>query len=231
VVTSSGNPPLFGTVSYYDGNTFLGSNPVSYGVATWNAGMLSFGQHSFSAVFTGSGTSSTNGTTTVVSTDGPQIVGLSRYGFGGRPTVLSLTFDGPLDPSRAQIAANYELFDSHGHHIGIAVVQYDPATLTVKFVPARRLSLHRDYTLRVVGTGPNGLTTSSGLSLDGTGVGQPGTNFVTKVTWRALARPGSPPAVTFVDGQAHTFQGRFGRYFQAIERPRPHEVRSRSRLP
>ena len=56
VVTSPGNPPIVGSVSFYDGTTLLGTEPVSNGVATLSAGSLSPGSHSFSTVFSGGGT-------------------------------------------------------------------------------------------------------------------------------------------------------------------------------
>jgi hypothetical protein len=218
VMTSTGNPPVGGTVTFYNDNTLLGVAPLSNGVATWNAGLLSVGQHTFRADFSGGATSEGSASVATVSTDGPRVVGLSRYGFGSEPTVISLNFDQPLDPASAENVANYQLLDGRGHQILIVAAQYDPATLTVTLRLQRRLPLHRVYTLSVVGTGPNSLATSSGLPLDGSGRGQPGTNFVTKVTWRALTLPGSPPAVTFDDGQAHTYHGAFGPYFGAITR-------------
>ena len=50
MVTSPGNPPLAGTVSFYDGTTLLGTEPLTNGVASLNVGTLSAGSHSFSAV-------------------------------------------------------------------------------------------------------------------------------------------------------------------------------------
>ena len=38
VVTSPGNPPVVGSVSFYDGSTLLGTEPVSNGVATLSVG-------------------------------------------------------------------------------------------------------------------------------------------------------------------------------------------------
>ena len=43
VVTSPGNPPIVGNVSFYDGTTLLGTVPVTDGVATLNVGTLSAG--------------------------------------------------------------------------------------------------------------------------------------------------------------------------------------------
>ena len=56
-VTSPGNPPIVGTVSFYDGGTLLGTEPVLNGVATLTVSPLSTGVHSFSAVFFGGGLS------------------------------------------------------------------------------------------------------------------------------------------------------------------------------
>ena len=47
VVTSPGNPPIGGTVSFFDGISLLGTAPVLNGVATLNAGVLPAGNARF----------------------------------------------------------------------------------------------------------------------------------------------------------------------------------------
>ena len=91
VVTSPGNPPIVGSISFYDGTTLLGTEPVSNGVAILNAGSLSPGSHSFSTVFSGGGTSSGSASSLIVSADGPQVTGLRRYGFHWQPTYLLIS--------------------------------------------------------------------------------------------------------------------------------------------
>ena len=53
VPTSPGTPTLTGTVAFYDGDTLLGTAPVTNQVATFNAGVLGAGTHTFRAVFSG----------------------------------------------------------------------------------------------------------------------------------------------------------------------------------
>jgi hypothetical protein len=215
VVTSPGSPAVFGNVSFYDGTTLLGVAPVIDGVASLFIGVVSTGSHTYSAVFNGDETTSNSDTTVTISTDGPQIVGLSREGFNQRPTVIVLTFNQALEVATAQNPANYELFSNTGHRYAIASVHYNPATLTVSIVPWARLPVKGNYVLEVIGTGPNGVTSANGVPLDGTGHNQPGTNFVTKFNWRALASPNASPAVTYVDGVAHMYTGYFAPFWHA----------------
>jgi hypothetical protein len=216
VATSPGNPPITGNVAFYDGSTLLGVVPVVDGVATLNAGVLT-GSHVFTATYSSDGTSATSGTTVNVSTDGPQIVGLSRLGFGIRPTVIVLTFDQPLNAATAQNPESYELFSSTGHRYALASVEYNPATLTVSIVPWQRLPIKGTFKLEVMGTGSNAVTNANGLALDGMGTGQPGSNFTTKFNWRALAAPDDSPAVVFENGQAIVnYQGGFTADYNAV---------------
>jgi hypothetical protein len=53
--------------------------------------------------------------------------------------------------------------------------------------PVERLSLHRKYKLTINGTAPQGVSSPAGLRLDGAGTGEPGSNYVTTLTWRNLA--------------------------------------------
>ncbi len=186
VVTSPGNPPVVGTVAFYDGSTLLGTTPVSNGVAILNTGSLSPGSHSFSAVFSGGGTFSESTSSLVVSTDGPRVTGLRRYGFHWQPTYLLLNFNGPLDPTSAQNPSNYQVLGPGGHRITVVSAIYDPATQTVTLVPAERLNIHWKYSLTVNGAAPSGLTNPSGVPLDGSGKGQVGSNYVTSITRRNL---------------------------------------------
>jgi len=187
VVTSPGNPPIVGTVSFYDGSTLLGTVPVSNGVAILNVGSLSPGSHSFRAVFSGGGTFSGSASSLVASTDGPQVTNVLRYGFHWQPTYLLINFNGPLDPTSAQNPSNYQILGPAGHRITVVSAIYDPATQTVTLVPAGRLNIHWKYRLTVNGTAPSGLTNPSGILLDGAGNGKPGSNYVTSITWRNLA--------------------------------------------
>ena len=169
VVTWPGNPPLTGDVSFYDGTAFLGSAPVVNGVATFNAGVLPAGSHSFSAVYEGGGTSSTSQGSTAVLTIGPRVTHVVRFGFHHQPTFLVVSFDGPLDPATAENVANYLLIgpkDRHGvpsYAVGIISAVYDPADHTVTLALAGRWNIHWQWTLTVKGTS-GGVTGPSGRS-------------------------------------------------------------------
>ena len=219
VATSPGDPKVAGNVTFYDGAASLGTVRVTDGTASLALGALTPGPHDFTAVFSGDGTASnSSASASVTSTGGPQVVGLSRLGFHDRSTVLVLNFNAPLDAARAQDVANYRITDAKGRRIAILSARYDASTMTVTLVPSQRLNVHLAYMLTVVGTGPNGLTDTSGVPLDGSGTGTPGTDFRTTLTWTALAAPGSPPAITFVHGQAHGYSGSFNRYASAVVR-------------
>ncbi|MGA2705248.1 MAG: Ig-like domain-containing protein, partial [Isosphaeraceae bacterium] len=187
VVTSPGNPPAVGTVTFYDPGTPLGTVTVSNGVASLNVGVLSPGTYTFSAVFSGGGTFADSQSSLVVSTDGPKVTSVLRYGFHWQPTYLLINFNGPLDPTSAQNPSNYQILGPGGHRITVVSAIYDPATQTVTLVPAGRLNIHWKYRLTVNGTAPSGLTNPSGILLDGAGNGKPGSNYVTSITWRNLA--------------------------------------------
>ena len=202
MVSSPGNPPIAGTVSYYDGTTLLGTAPVINGVATLNVGSLSAGSHSFSAIFSGGGTLSTSGATLVVSiapvvsTDGPRVTRVLRYGFHDQSTFLVISFDSALAAAAAENVLNYKIVGPAGRPIKVESAVYDAATNTVMLRPAGRLNIHRSYRLTINGTADPGLTNPAGTLLDGAGNGQPGSNYVTTLTWRNLAgRANQRPAV------------------------------------
>ena len=189
VVTSPGNPPIVGSVSFYDGATLLGTEPVTNGVASLNAGVLSAGTHSLSAVFTGNGNSSKSVATVTVdtNTDGPQVTSVDRYGYHIQPTYLLISFDGPLAVSPAEDITNYQIVGPGGRAIKVTAAIYDTATDTVTLVPASRLNLHWKYQLTINGSTASGLTNPDGMLLDGAGTGQPGSNYVTTLAWKNLA--------------------------------------------
>jgi hypothetical protein len=116
--------------------------------------------------------------------DGPAVISVQRFGFHAQPTTLVLTFDTQLDLGRAEDPANYLIvsLDGHEHRVPITTAVYDTSARTVALHPARRLNLHHRFRLTVIGTGPRGLTDTSGDLLDGRKSGDPGSNFVTIVT-------------------------------------------------
>jgi hypothetical protein len=215
-----------GMVSFYDGNSLLGTVPLAAGVASLHVGVMSAGSHSFRAIFLGSGATSASGISVLIMPPSPQVVGLSRYGFHALPTELVLKFDGALDPVSAQNVAGYQVVDRLGRRIPIARATYDAATLTVTLVPAQRLDLHRTYTLTVLGAGRNGVRGVFGAPLDGAGNGRSRSDFTAQVTWRALTIPGHAPAVAFVNGQVRSVGGTFDHYVWAVIRATRAAMRS-----
>ncbi|MGP0070165.1 MAG: beta strand repeat-containing protein [Isosphaeraceae bacterium] len=173
VVTSPGNPPVVGTVAFYDGTTLLGTEPVVDGVATLNATSMAAGMHSFTAVFTGEGTTSSSQTSLVISTANPTVTRVVRYGFHHQSTYLVLTFSTALDPASAEDLANYSLVGPtrrrgmHSYAVGIDSAVYDAATGTVTLQLAGRWNIHWQWRLTVDGSSPGGVKGVSGAMLDG----------------------------------------------------------------
>ena len=178
VVTSPGNPPVVGTVAFYNGTALLGTAPVVNGVATLNVASLTPGMHNFSAVFVGEGTTSTSQTSLVISTANPTVTRVSRYGFHRQPTYLLLTFSTALDPASAQDVFNYSLLGPiqhrgvHRYPIGIESAVYDSAMQTVTLKLSQRWNVHWRWQLTVNGTSSNGVKGASGAMLNGAATGQ-----------------------------------------------------------
>jgi hypothetical protein len=194
-----------GTVFFLDGSTILGIASVdTSGHATLDV-TLSAGPHTLVAIYAGDVNyvaSVSNFVSQVVSTDGPRVTDVQRFGYHAMPTSLVLTFSRSLDPTRAQDVHNYRIVNLGGpgrdgnlvgQRIRVRSAIYDPATLTVTLYPAEQLDVHNFYRLTVVGTGPNGLTDKTGFLLDGVGKGQPGSNFVAVISRKTLAGPAPAP--------------------------------------
>ena len=196
VATSPGDPPIVGTVSFYNGTALLGTEPVTNGVATLNVGTLSPGPQFFSAGFSSDGTSSSSGSALTVQTDGPQVTSVLRYGYHFQPTLLVISFNGPITAASAQDVSNYKIVGLDGHRIKIKSAVYDAATNRVILKPAQRLSIHHKYTLTINGTSSSGVASPTGLLLDGARTGHPGSKYVASVTGRNLAgRASQAPAL------------------------------------
>jgi predicted outer membrane repeat protein len=123
------------------------------------------------------------------------VVSLQRYGIHDQPTALVLTFNLPLDASRAKHLANYRLVlagpdhphgTRHERVLPLRSARYDPASQTVTLRPKRQLLLKRTYLLTVIGMPPEGLTTTVGAYLAGAGTSQPGSNYVATFTRKSL---------------------------------------------
>lgn len=216
VATSAGVPAINGAVSFYDGCIFVGTAPVIDGVATLPLGVITAGSHTFQATFSGGASFSTSEASVTTNSDGPKVVGLSRYGIRAHRTALVLTFDNSLNASTAENPANYRIVRRNGHPIAIRSAIYNADARTVTLIPARRLGIFRSYKLIIKGKASNGVTGDTGMPLDGSGTGHPGTSFVAKLRWTSLSLPGRSPAVTFVDGHASAYAGRFHKYMRTV---------------
>jgi hypothetical protein len=112
--------------------------------------------------------------------DGPTVTSVLPLGSHRRPKALVLTFDKPLDPTRAPILSDYQIVAWGGRKrsIRIKAVLYNATTQTVTLSLSQRLKPHRRFQLTVVGTGPSGVIDLAGKLLDGQKTGGPGSNFV-----------------------------------------------------
>jgi hypothetical protein len=73
---------------------------------------------------------------------------------------------------------------------------YDPSGPAVTLLPRRRLSLRRLYQLTVIGTPPGGLAGPDGTFLDGSGSGQPGSDFTATLLGFGAVGAGQPGPAT-----------------------------------
>jgi hypothetical protein len=112
------------------------------------------------------------------------VLSVQRLGTGHQPTVLVLTFDLPLDATRAQSSANYRLVKAGATRqvIPIRSIQYNPAAHSVTLRLKTRLMQRQTYMLTVIGTSPGGVTTTVGAYLGANGIGAPGSNYVATIT-------------------------------------------------
>ncbi len=182
-----------GTVTFEDGTSVLGTATLNDGVATFALASLAVGSHTITAAYGGDANfAATSGVTTVtvnappVTSDGPRLTGVQRFGIHAMPTTLVLTFDQPLDPGSAEDVRNYVILDPSGHRIRISRAVLDPTRLTVTLHPEQRISIHDPYQLIVNGAGPRAVSNMSGQPLDSEDAGQPGTSDHVVLTWRQL---------------------------------------------
>ena len=128
----------------------------------------------------------------------PTVMDLRPLRVPQRPTTIVLTFTDPMTVTQAEDLANYSLIWAGRDHqlgtgddrvIAIRRAQYDAASHSVKLRLARPLPTGRTYWLTVVGTSPGGLTSTSGMSLDGAGTGQPGNDYLAHFDRKVLPNP------------------------------------------
>ena len=189
-VTSPGNPPVAGSVSFYEPGTLIGTVLVSNGVASLSVGWLPPGARLQRRVL-GRLTLSTSESSLVVTPDGPRVTTVARYGFSGQPAYLLLYFNSPLDATSAQNAANYTITGPGNRRIKVRRAIYDSATDTVTLVPKGPLNLRSRFQLKVNGKTRTGLKNPVGALLDGGDKGRPASNFAASITRKSLAGPDS----------------------------------------
>ncbi len=121
----------------------------------------------------------------------PMVLSVQRFGIHAQPTRLVLRFSAPLDPARAQDPSSYRIIGPGGRAIAVDSAVYDAAARSVTLHPHTRLDVHRRYRLTAYGTGPRALAGTSGVLLDGTRTGRPGSDFATIVDRSVLVLPDS----------------------------------------
>jgi hypothetical protein len=201
-ISPTSGPASGGTLVTITGTGFTGATAVNFGTTPGTGLTVVNGTTitvtspagtgtSAVTVVTPSGTSpvTTSAQFTFVAAGAPTVVSLLRYGFHAQQTSLVLTFSTALAAGPAQNVNNYQIMTENGTVIPVTSAVYDPTALTVTLIPAQRLTLQSFYQLSVTGTTPGGLTSSTGVPLDGAGNGTPGTNFVKMFSGGILAGP------------------------------------------
>jgi len=193
-----------GMVTFREGTTTLATVPLDAdGRAVFTTASLGVGTHVLTAVYQGDANSSPSQATTTQTVDAisgpaPTVVSLQRFGVHRQPTVLVLTFDGPLDPLTAGDARNYRLAGPGGRRFALRFplqsAVYNPGSHTVTLFTTRPLPLGRTFHLIVVGTDPDGVRGLHGRLLDGKGDGQPGSDYRGAITRASLARIPAHPS-------------------------------------
>jgi hypothetical protein len=85
----------------------------------------------------------------------PTVVGLGRIGVHHQRTELVVSFDGTVDPTKADNPSDYSVITPSGKTIPIKSASFDPATNSVTLIPARRLNVHHDFRLSLEIPCPN----------------------------------------------------------------------------
>ena len=82
----------------------------------------------------------------------PTVSGIGRIGVHHQRTLLVVTFDGPVDPAKAENPDDYSVIRPSGKTIPIKSATFDPATNAVTVIPAR--SAQRARPLQALGRAP-----------------------------------------------------------------------------
>jgi hypothetical protein len=196
VTGPSNTSPPTGTVTFKNGTTTLGTAPLTNGVATFSTSTLPVGAQTITASYSGdanflAGTPATlTQQVNAAVAAAPTVTNLQRFGFHNQPTLLVLTFSSALDSTRAENTANYTV-TLGSQQFPVTAAVYNPTSHTVTLMFSQLLNIHRQYTITVNGMAPNGLTSATGVLLDGANNGKPGSNFVLTFGSAILAGPAS----------------------------------------
>jgi hypothetical protein len=165
-------------------------------VATLSTAALTAGRHTISASYSGNTAfASSTVASPLIQTvnpaaapglDGPTVMSVNRYGIHMQPTVLVLAFNDGLDPTSAQDLNNYKVVGPVGQTMRIRSAVFDPAANTVTLRFSKRINIHHNYELTVIGTGPIGVTDTSARLLDGANSGQPGSDYNGIFDWGSV---------------------------------------------
>jgi uncharacterized repeat protein (TIGR01451 family) len=193
VAAPAGSATPGGTVTFLDGTTTLGTAALNAsGVATLTTSSLAPGVHSITASYGGDANDLPSTSTALAeqinasSAVAPTVSNVQRFGFHDQPSVLVLTFSAALDPSRAQDPTCYTVTGS-GQTFAVTTAVYNPSAHSVTLRFGRFLNVHHHYKITVDGAAPDGLTSASGVALDGANTGRPGSDFVTSIGMGILA--------------------------------------------
>ena len=109
----------------------------------------------------------------------PIVTGIIAIPNGSSINGFIITFDEPMDAARASLVSNYHLYQTNGGSgqtpIPLASAVYDPASNSVKLIPAASLPSNRFYHVIANGSFGPALTDTSGNVLYGSS--GPGTNY------------------------------------------------------
>ena len=116
-----------------------------------------------------------------------------------------LTFSSALDPTTAEDVRNYQIVGPAGRRIAIKSAVYDPTTNTVTLHPIKKINLHHNYQLTVMGSGPGNVASVFDTLLDGAGDGDSGSNYVATLNWKNVVL--TPSESLKLHAQSHAKPG------------------------
>ena len=176
---------------YAEGQVYLGQTTVTTGasgaatIAFTPSSVIPAGQTiTATAIAPNNDSSEFSQPVSVTATVPLQVSNVQRIGVGSQPSSIVLTFGEGLNASSAENPGNYSLFLlTKSRHsptpketpVPITSVVYNPTTMTVTLMTAKKLKKTGEYSLTVSGTG---LTDLNGNELSGSS-GMPGTSFTT----------------------------------------------------